>query len=274
MILGRSGRIIADSVVFFLTVLAWLLVFIVPQSGDYQVFTGEPIQYALLGILLVIFVLSLLAGADRLSLRTVPVLLGLLLLDVICGRYIWKLASWLVSLTGHDIVLMVYLDTIGCVAAAILFGARMGVATASAYYLILSIWDPGMLLYSALNITVAYCAGRFRELGGISSLFTASVSGLFAGLLTALMAAPLNIRLFGPIIRSGEAPTGLLFNELKYTTVGLFFGAGGCDPLDKMLTFVLAFLLVMKALRPYLKKYNAPVLVGQQLHCGGDHKPE
>lgn len=118
-----------------------------------------------------------------------------------------------------------------------------------------------MLLYSALNITVAYCAGRFREMGGISSLFTASVTGIFAGLLTALMAAPINIRLFGPIIGSGQSPTVLLFNELKYTTVGLFFGAGGCDPLDKLVTFMLAFLLVRKVLRPYLGKRNAAVLV-------------
>lgn len=261
IILGRTGRIISDGVVFFLTALAWLLVFIVPKSGNYRAFTGEPAQYALLAILLSILVLSLLAGADRLNLRTVPVLLGLLLLDVICGKYIWQIASWLVAQAGHDTVVMLYLDTIGCVAAAFLFGACMGVATASAYYLILSIWDPGMLLYSALNITVAYCAGRFREMGGISSLFTASVTGIFAGLLTALMAAPINIRLFGPIIGSGQSPTVLLFNELKYTTVGLFFGAGGCDPLDKLVTFMLAFLLVRKVLRPYLGKRNAEVLV-------------
>lgn len=126
MILGRTGRIISDGVVFFLTTLAWLLVFIVPKSGNYWVFTGEPTQYALLAILLSILVLSLLAGADRLNLRTVPVLLGLLLLDVICGKYIWQIASWLVAQAGHDTVVMLYLDTIGCVAAAFLFGACMG----------------------------------------------------------------------------------------------------------------------------------------------------
>lgn len=241
-----SRRIAADAVIMLLIGLSWLLVFFLPLNGDHHEFTGQPLQYALLAINASVIIVALLAGRNQLSKRTIPIMLGLLLLDVLLGKYFWQAVSWLVGQFSQEIMVMIYLDTIGCVAVAILFGSRLGVATAAAYYLILAIWDPGMLLFSALNMTVAFCAGKFRELGGMSSIFTAGISGLFVGLLTALMAAPVNLKVFGPIIESGQNPTALLFNEIKYSTVGLFEGFGGSDPLDKMITFILAHLLSVK----------------------------
>ncbi|MEJ6013142.1 hypothetical protein WG936_04735 [Corynebacterium sp. H127] len=246
----KRWRVLLDAMVLLLVVFNWVVVLAFPPKENIHTFNGEPIQIVVICTNLFILGAALFASTKQLSWRNIGLLAAFILLDVGMGKTFWH--------TGIPL----YLDTIGCIAAALLLGTRFGVACSASYYLILALWDPGMLLFAPLNMVVAIIAGKSHELGGMANLVPVLINGLFTGLLTSLLAAPLNITLLGPIIRQGQPSTAQLLNEIRYTTIGFQDGFGFSDPLDKTLTFLIAYILVVWLPQAWLKHHrNAGVVL-------------
>lgn len=243
----RSAFVIAA---FGLVSACWLLVFVLPPKGDIDQLSGEPIQIAISTILVVLIAMMMWSERVHFSQRVWLILAGFTALDVVCGSFLCSGLAAAAQHFGVGTTSIVYLDTIGCVSVSLLLGPEWGVASAALYYLIMLPIAPGLILFAPVNLTAAYCAGKFRELGGMTSWWTSAISGLLVGLVCALLTAPINITVFGPIVGEGEPVTAQFLNELKYTTVGGLVGDGFSDPLDKMVTYVVGgFIAVWLARR-------------------------
>ncbi|AKK02210.1 hypothetical protein [Corynebacterium epidermidicanis] len=136
-------------------------------------------------------------------------------------------------------------------------------AASLATSLIWEIWAPTCLVFAPLGVMIGWAAGRFRQLGGMGNLVTNIVTGFVAGIVVAMVAAPLNLQVFGGILEEGQNSTAAIFNELKYCLLGVFGGGlSVSDPLDKAVSFGLAYLLATKILRSKILRRDQLTLDG------------
>jgi PAS domain S-box-containing protein len=152
-----------------------------------------------------------------------------------------------------------YLDSIGTILAGALLGPLAGAATGALTNLIwgASLGVPEMIPYSITAALIGWGAGFAVSRGAFRRPGTVVLSGFLVGLGAALISAPITAYLFGDVTGGGTdyltsylTATGA--NLLQAATVQGFIS----DPLDKIISFVVAWLLWRK-LHPYFPPLTA-----------------
>lgn len=249
----HANRFVADIIIVLLVACSWSSIFVLPTVEDFNATHSSVTQIVLFALTSGVVAVALWASRADCTKRNLLIFAGFTALDVLMGSFFCKSVNTIFNALNIGFTSCFFLDTIGCVVIALLLGTRWAVAFAAMYYLLMFIWTPGLILFAPVNIAVAFCAGSFRHMGGMTNWFSSAIPGIFAGFMAALIASPINIRLMGPMIADGQNAANLLFNELKFTTVGAFYGEGYSDPLDKLATFLIgSFIAVSLAnhLRP------------------------
>jgi PAS domain S-box-containing protein len=148
-----------------------------------------------------------------------------------------------------------FLDSIGTILVGALLGPLAGAVTGA---LSNTIWavvlgDYSILPYSITAAFIGWAAGYAASRGAFRRFLTAELSGLLVGLGAALISAPITAYLFGGVTGGGTdyltsylTATGA--NVLQAATIQGFIS----DPLDKMISFAVAWLLWRILHRHYL----------------------
>lgn len=158
-----------------------------------------------------------------------------LVLNIALGHLVQYVLQW-----------PVYLDSIGTILVGALLGPLAGAATGALSIVIWSVWpgDPSILPYAITAAFIGWAAGVAASHGAFQRLRTVALAGLLTGLGAALISAPITAYVFGDVTGSGaDYITAYLTaagaSLLQAATVQGFIS----DPLDKVLSFVIAWLL-------------------------------
>jgi PAS domain S-box-containing protein len=167
--------------------------------------------------------------------RSIGIVLLAIVLNIALGYLVKNVLDW-----------PLYLDSIGTILVGALLGPLAGAATGAitniAWYFILS--EPTILPFTFTAAFIGWAAGFAVSRGAFERFNKVVISGLLVGAGAALISVPIAAYLFGSVAGSGmEYLTSYLnttgANLLQTLTIeGLI-----SDPLDKVISFVIAWLL-------------------------------
>jgi PAS domain S-box-containing protein len=158
-------------------------------------------------------------------------------------------------ITRNVLSLPIYLDSVGTILVGALLGPLPGAVTGALSNLIWSglLGDPLILPYALTAAFIGWAAGYAAWRGAFARFRTVVLAGLLTGLGAALISAPITAYVFGDVTGSG---TDYLTRYLTATGANLLQAATIqeliSDPLDKTLSFVVAWLL-WRVLQPYFR---------------------
>jgi energy-coupling factor transport system substrate-specific component len=143
--------------------------------------------------------------------------------------------------------LPVYLDSIGTVLVGVLVGPWAGAATGGLANIIWGLFNPVSMPFAVAAIAIGLLAGFFGRLGWFRRFYLVPIGGLITGIVAALISSPLSAFIFGG--STGNAGTNALvaaFQAYGQSILGATTLQGLLsDPLDKLLTFTLAYLIIV-----------------------------
>jgi energy-coupling factor transport system substrate-specific component len=152
---------------------------------------------------------------------------------------------------GQIIVLLklpIYLDSIGTVLVGMLVGPVAGLITGALSNLIwgLSGLNPIYAPFFYVAAVIGLLAGIFTRIGWARRIGMWSLGGLITGVVAAIISAPTSAVVFGGVTGAG---TDLVVAALRASGAGIMQATLGqgivSDPLDKLATFLIAFLIVL-----------------------------
>lgn len=140
-----------------------------------------------------------------------------------------------------------YLDSIGTVVSAYLLGPLIAVVVGITTVLIGSIYVPTLWAYGGTAIMIALCVGYVRRFGYLEKWVQTIVFGILLGVISAIVSAPITSILYGGVSLSGVDVLTSLFRATGKTILESVVLAGlASDPFDKLLTSIIAMLLVRR----------------------------
>jgi energy-coupling factor transport system substrate-specific component len=152
---------------------------------------------------------------------------------------------------GQIVVLLklpIYLDSIGTVLVGMLAGPLAGLLTGALSNLIwgLSGLNPTYTPFFYVAAVIGLLAGIFTQIGWAKKVWMWGLGGLITGVVAAIISAPTSAIVFGGVTGAG---TDLIVAALRASGAGIMqatFGQGiVSDPLDKLATFLVVFLIVL-----------------------------
>ncbi len=152
---------------------------------------------------------------------------------------------------GQIVVLLklpIYLDSIGTVLVGMLAGPLAGLLTGALSNLIwgLSGLNPTYTPFFYVAAVIGLLAGIFTQIGWARKIWMWGLGGLITGVVAAIISAPTSAIVFGGVTGAG---TDLIVAALRASGAGIMqatFGQGiVSDPLDKLATFLVVFLIVL-----------------------------
>jgi energy-coupling factor transport system substrate-specific component len=151
---------------------------------------------------------------------------------------------------GQIIVLLklpIYLDSIGTVLVGLLAGPIAGLITGGLTNIIWGVsgLNPTYTPFFYVAAVIGLMAGIFARMGWARTLWMWALGGLITGVVAAIISAPTSAIVFGGVTGAG---TDLIVAALRASGAGIMqatFGQGiVSDPLDKLATFVIVWLIV------------------------------
>lgn len=152
---------------------------------------------------------------------------------------------------GQIIVLLklpVYLDSIGTVLVGLLAGPWAGLVTGALSNLIwgLSGLNPAYTPFFYVAAAIGLLAGIFGNLGWAKKLWLWLVAGLITGVVAAILSAPTAAAIYGGVTGAGTDLIVAFLRASGASVIQAAFGQGiVSDPLDKVVTFLVVWLIVM-----------------------------
>lgn len=145
------------------------------------------------------------------------------------------------------IKLPVFLDSIGTVIVAVLAGPLPAIATAVITVFVGgAIVNPVLPWFVGTAIAIGWFTGFCANRGAFKRVWTTVLAGLIMGVISAVVSAPIIVHLFGGVTQSGSSLVVAYLMATGKTVLKSVILAGiACDPVDKMLTYVVAFFLLM-----------------------------
>ncbi len=141
--------------------------------------------------------------------------------------------------------LPVYLDSIGTVLVAVLAGPWAGAATGGLTNVVWSTFNPVNLPFAIVAIVVGLLAGLFTRVGVFKRFFLVPIVGALTGVVTAFLSAPLSAFIFGGVTGAGTDVLVAAFRSIGNSVlVSSLLQGLAVDPLDKLVSFVIAYILV------------------------------
>lgn len=146
------------------------------------------------------------------------------------------------------IKLPLYLDSIGTVLVAILCGPWAAIIAGSVANIVSSImFSPPSVFFIPTVAVIGAFTGFWAKRGFFRRWYTAVAGGVLQGILAAVVSAPISAYLFSGVTLSGMDFLVIYFRHVGKTILESTFLQGlASDPVDKALTYLVAFLVVQR----------------------------
>ncbi len=150
-----------------------------------------------------------------------------------------------------------YLDSLGTVVVAVLGGIIPAVITGILSNLLASaIFSPAMMFFIPTMIVIAVCAGLFAKKHTFIYWWRSALSGVIVGIIAAIVSAPISAYLFGGITLAGTDFLVLYFRATGEELLrSVLYQGLASDPIDKGITFVLAYAVLKNMPKSLLVKF-------------------
>jgi energy-coupling factor transport system substrate-specific component len=150
-----------------------------------------------------------------------------------------------------------YLDSLGTVVVAALCGILPAIITGVISNLLASaVFSPAMMFFIPVMILIAILAGIFTKKGFFLHWWKALFAGAIVGICAALVSAPISAYLFGGITLAGTDFLVLYFRATGQELLQAVLYQGlASDPVDKGITFLIAFTILSKMPRNLLMRF-------------------
>ena len=147
----------------------------------------------------------------------------------------------------YSLKIPLYLDSIGTVLVGFLAGPWAGALTGLLANLIWGLSGLNVFYapFAAVAAVIGLMGGLFGEGGWLRRWGEVILAGLLTGLVAAAISAPISAYVFGGVTGSGQDVLVAMFRGMGLGILPASFGQGvTSDPLDKMVTYLLVWLIV------------------------------
>ncbi len=175
-------------------------------------------------------------------------------------------AAILINLAGGEIVsvlrLPVYGDSVGTVVAGALGGPLTGAFAGALTNIVWSLLGrPGAAAFAITAAAIGMIAGISAQRGWLRTPPRVAVTGLITGVLAAVISAPIATYVYGGVTGGGTDAVVAFFRGMGASILEASLGQGiVSDPLDKLVTFLLAWLVLRAMPRHLLLRYPGGTL--------------
>lgn len=151
-----------------------------------------------------------------------------------------------------------FLDSIGTFIAAALGGWFYGAATGLLSVIVAAVViTPTAPAYAGTAIIIALCVGILVRYRFLSSLFITIIGGIFIGIVSAIISAPVTTYLYGGVSLSGADAVTAFFRAIGKTLMeSVILGGLATDPADKLATSLISFMLIKSMPRSIFRKFK------------------
>jgi energy-coupling factor transport system substrate-specific component len=144
------------------------------------------------------------------------------------------------------IKLPVFLDSIGTVLVAVLAGPWPAIMTGVVTVFVAGfLTNPFLPWFVATAVAIGSFTGICANRGAFKRLWVWAICGLLMGVISGIVSAPVIAYLFGGVTQSGSSLLVAYLMATGKTVLRSVILAGiACDPVDKLLTFVIVWFLI------------------------------
>ncbi len=142
--------------------------------------------------------------------------------------------------------LPIFLDSIGTVVVAVLAGPWPAIVTGIVTVFVAGfLTNPFLPWFAATAVAIGWFTGFCANRGAFKRLWTWAVCGLLMGVISGIVSAPVIAGLFGGITQSGSSLLiAYLMATGKSVLRSVVLAGVACEPVDKLLTFIIAWFLL------------------------------
>jgi len=144
-------------------------------------------------------------------------------------------------------VVVAYLDSIGTVLVGVLAGPWAGALTGLLSNLIWGLTGLNVTYapFAGVAAVIGLLAGLFAEAGWMRKVWKVVLGGAITGLVAAVISAPIAAYVFGGVTGGGTDVLVAAFRQAGLDVLGASMAQGvASDPLDKVITFLIVWLIV------------------------------
>lgn len=150
-----------------------------------------------------------------------------------------------------------HLDVIGTIVVAMIGGPWIGAVTGLCTNLVNSITNPPTLFFTPVAIVIGLLIGYFSKWGMFTKSWKLIVSGVILTLVTIITVVPITVIAFGGATgRSTDAVTAVFLASGAQIWASVFSSSIFVEGTDKILSIVIAYIIVKKMSDRYLAKMN------------------
>jgi energy-coupling factor transport system substrate-specific component len=166
-----------------------------------------------------------------------------------------------IGLIVSKLKLPIYLDSIGTVVATGLGGVWSGIICGRLSVLVGSFFTPTLWAYAGTMVMIAIYVSVVRAFGYLNKLLPTVLFGIGLGILCAIVSAPVTTYIWKGASLSGTDAVTAFFSAKGMTLlVSVILGNLATDPMDKLITSLVAFAIVRRLPRGSLSNKRNPAL--------------
>jgi energy-coupling factor transport system substrate-specific component len=152
-----------------------------------------------------------------------------------------------IGLIVSTLKLPIYLDSTGTVLATALGGLWSGIGCGVLSVIIGSVYTPTLWAYAGTMAVIAIYVSLVSSFGYLSKLARTALFGIGLGILCAIVSAPVTTYLWKGVSLSGtDAVTAFFSAKGMRLLVSVMLGNLAIDPIDKLITSLVAFAIVRR----------------------------
>ena len=140
-----------------------------------------------------------------------------------------------------------YLDSIGTILATFLLGPVLGVIVGCATVLLGAIYTPTLPAYIGTAIVIVLYVNIAMKFGYLKKIIPTIIGGVLLGIISAIVSAPVTAFVYGGVSFAGADFITSFFRATGNSILeSVIYGGLSSDPIDKLLTSVIVFLLIQR----------------------------
>lgn len=166
-----------------------------------------------------------------------------------------------INFVGAQIVLLlklpIYLNTIGTILTAMIGGPWVGMVTGASTNLVVGITNPVSFAFTPVQMAVGLVVGLLSMKGMYTKLWKVILSSFAVVLTVLVVASPIQVLMFGGATgNSSDAVVATFLASGQQIWTAVFSTKILVESVDKIISNVIAFVIVMKMSPRYLSKLN------------------